>query len=394
MTPAKLSARRLLAAGSLFAALGAFGVASALPAAATQLVWANAQAWVGDGDLVTGYSTAISYGGETEDETRAEPVLGPLAEYTQIRGESRTLVNDRGALSEAVVERATVRLGVDDLIDLGMIDPVDETTEKPEDPPSEEPEEDTGRSGAEDDADREDLRDRESQWAEEEPAPETPFEEPSGGPSASPSEEDVIMLGEDDSETVSGDGNAVEFTLSDVRTSAAAAYDGSTEATFEYGELTAFGEPLVGFGGERLVEETLEVLDQDGEALAEVPVSVRFLVNEYAFEDEDDDWEGEGIRSSLTVWVQVGDPGVENGFAVNFADSWAIGSTHVSATEPGKDERGEGQQEVAAPNTRLATTGSSIVALITAAVVAVGGGTAATFLARKRTTAMDDQIED
>ena len=282
MTPAKLSARRLLAGGTLFVALGAFGVASALPAAATQLVWANAQAWVGDGDLVAGYSTAISFGGETEDETRAEPVFGPLAEYTQISGESRTLVNDRGALSEAVVERATVRLGVDDLIDLGMIDPVDGSSEEPEDTPSKEPEEDTGPSAAEDGPDKGDLGERESQWAEE-PTPETPFEEPSEDPSASPTEEDVILLGEGDSETVSADGNAVEFTLSDVRTSAAAAYDGSTEATFEHGELTAFGEPVVGFDGDQLVEETLEVLDEDGETLAEVPVSVRFLVNEHAF---------------------------------------------------------------------------------------------------------------
>lgn len=392
MTPAKLSARRLLAGGTLFVALGALGVASALPAGATQLVWANAQAWVSDGDLVTGYSTAISFGGETEDENDAEPVFGSLAEYARVKGESRTLVNDRGALSEAVVERATVRLGVDDLIGLGMIDPVGGDGEKPEDTPSEEPEEDTGRSGAQDGPD-EDLRDREPQRAEE-PTPDTPFQDPSDEPSPEPTEEEYVILGEGGSETVSGDGNTVEFTLTDVRTSAAAAYDGSPEATFEHGELTAFGEPVAGFDGDHMVEETLEVLDEEGETLSEVPVSVRFLVNEHVFEDEDEDWEGQGIRSSLTVWVQVGDPELENGFAVDFADSWAIGSTHVSASEPGRGERGEGQPEVADPNKRLATTGSSLVALVTAAVVAVGGGAAATFLARKRTTAMDDQIED
>ncbi len=397
MTPAEPSARRLLAGGTLFVALGAFGVVSALPAAANQLVWANAQAWVGDGDLVTGYSTAITIGGETEDEARADPVLGPMSEFAQVKGESRTLVNDMGALSEAVVERATVRIGVDDLIDLGMVDPVDGSVggsgESPEDTPTEEPTESTGHSGAEDDPGGGMPGDGEPSRTEE-PTPDTPFEGPSEVPSPVPTEDELVILGEGDSETVSADGNAVEFTLSDVRTSAAAAYDGSTEASFEHGELTAFGEPVAGFDGDHVVEERLEVLDEDGGTVAEVPVSVRFLVNEHVFEDEYKDWEGQGIRSSLTVWVQVGDRGAENGFAVDFADSWAIGSTRVSADESTSGERGEGQREVSAPDGRLATTGSSIVGLVTAAAVAVGGGAAATFLARKRTTAMDDQIED
>jgi hypothetical protein len=404
VTPVRLSARRLLVGGTLFVALGALGVASALPVSADQLVWSNAQAWVGDGDLVTGYSTAISFGGETEDEAVADPVFGPLAEYAQVRGESRTLVNSKGALSEAVVERASVRIGVDDLIDLGMIDADadHEAVEGVEDSPTGETEESGGpddgdepdrTGGAQEGPSEGDPRERESQWAEE-PTPNAPFQDPSESPSASPGDEYVVILGEDDSETVSTDSNAVEFTLTDVRTSAAAAYDGATEASFEYGGLTAFGEPVVGFDGDHLAEDTLEVLDDQGETTAEVPVSIRFLANEHTFDDENEDWDGEGIRSSLTVWVQVGDPELDNGFAVDFADSWAIGSTHIAATEPGKGERGEGQREIAVPSTRLATTGSSIVALVTAAGVAVGGGAAATFLARKRTTAMDDQIED
>ncbi|MBB5493357.1 hypothetical protein HNR07_004494 [Nocardiopsis metallicus] len=408
MTPAELSARRILAGGALFVALGALGVASALPASADQLVWSNAQAWVSDGDLVTGYSTAVSFGGDTEDEAVADPVFGPLAEYARVKGESRTLVNSKGALSEAVVERASVRIGVDDLIGLGMIDAASEAAEGAEDPPTEEPEEpeEPEESDGPDEANEpnrtegeqegppeDDAGERESQWAEE-PTPSPPFQDPSESPSASPGDEDVVILGEGDSETVSTDGNAVEFTLTDVRTSAAAAYDGSTEASFEYGELTAFGEPVVGFDGDHLAEDTLEVLDDQGDTTVEVPVSIRFLVNEHDFDDENEDWEGEGIRSSLTVWVQVGDPELGYGFSVDFADSWALGSTHAAATAPGKGERGEGQRETAAPSTRLATTGSSVVALVTAAVVAVGGGAAATFLARKRTTAMDDQIED
>lgn len=403
MTPAEPSVRRLLAGGFLFAALGAIGVASALPASADQLVWSNAQAWVSDGDLVTGYSTAISSGGENEDTAVADPLFGPLAEYARVRGESRTLVNGKGALAEAVVERASVRIGVGDLIDLGMIDAADgEAAGGGEGSPGDDPEERGGPAAA-DRPDRTDgaqevpsedgLGERESQRAEE-PTPHTPIPGPSEGPSASPGDEDVVVLGEGESDTASADGNVVEFTLTDVRTKAAAAYDGATEASFEYGELTAFGKPLAGFDGDHTVEETLEVLDDSGETAAEVPVSIRFLANEQTFDDDNEDWDGAGVRSSFTVWVQVGAPELDHGFAVDFADSWAIGSTRTAATEPGKGERGEGQREIAAPSTPLATTGSSLIGLVTAAAVAVGGGAAVTFLARKRTTALDDQIED
>lgn len=415
MTPAKPSARRLLAGGTLAVALGALGIASAAPASAGQLVWANAQAWVTDGDLVTGYSTAISFGGDTEDGAEAEELFGPLAEYAEVTGESSTLVDDEGSKAESVVERASVRLSVDDLIDLGMVDPAGEGAEgaqpseppsaSPSAPPSGPPEE--GRDGPDgqgesepgaEGGDRGDSSgDREPQRAEE-TDPDTPRASPSASPSAaSPAEdEDTVILGEGGSDNVSADGNALEFTLSDLRSSAVADYDGQTEATFEHGELTAFGDPVPHFDGDHTVEDTLEVFDEaSGDLLDEVPVSVRFLVNESGFEDEDEDWVGEGIRSSLTVWVQVGEPDRDNGFAVDFADSWAIGATHVSATKSDDGDRGgEELEETAAPSSRLATTGSSIVALVTAAVVAVGGGAAASFLARKRTTAMDDQIED
>lgn len=397
MTPARMSARRLLAGGALFAALGALGVVSALPASADQLVWANAQAWVGDGDLVSGYSTAISFGGETEDEAGADPVAGALAEFTRVEGESRTLVNDRGALAQSVVESATVRIGVDDLIGLGMIDPVDPPDTEAEETPSEVPEAETEPPAGTADGDgpaEEGEPGAPGPRSPDRPTPDTPFQDPSEEPGATPTEEDVVALGEGDSETVSSDANAVEFTLRDVRTSAAAAYDGATETSFEYGELTAFGEPVVDFDGDHLVEETLEILDEKGGTLAEVPVSVRFVASSDAFDDEDEDWEGEGVRSSLSVLVQVGDPEQARAFAVDFADAWAIGSTHIAPDAPGEGERGEGERETAAASQRLATTGSSLAALVTAAVVAVGGGATATFLARKRTTAMDDQIED
>ncbi len=396
MTPARMSVRRLLVGGTLFTALGALGVASASPASANQLVWANAQAWVGDGDLVSGYSTAISFGGETEDAAGADPVVGDLARFARVEGESRTLVNDRGSLAQSAVDRATVRIGVDDLIGLGMIDPVDGAGGEVEETPTPEPERGT-EPPVEDEGGPEEGEsgDQGPRWSDR-PTPDTPFQDPSEEPgaSATPSEEDVVVLGEEESETVSADSNAVEFSLTDVRTSAAAAYDGATETTFEYGELTASGEAVNDFEGDHLAEETLEVLDERGRTLVEVPVSVRFVTSSGTFDDEDEDWEGEGVRSSFSVSVQVGDPELGQGFTVDFADSWAIGSTHIAADAPGEGERGEGERETASASQRLATTGSSLVALVTAAVVAVGGGAAATFLARKRTTAMDDQIED
>lgn len=406
MTPAVPSARRLIAGGTLFVALGALGVASAGPAAASPLVWASSQAWVADGDLVTGYSTAISFGGERQDESTADPLLGPLAGFARVQGESRTVVADgTGASSQASVDQARVRLGVEDLVDLGMID-LPDGVEEPSPSPSEGPESEPPDPG-DDPTDNENdgsrtPPERDRQQADE-PTPDTPFEEPSSSPGESPPPEDVVILDEGEAENVSTDGNSIEFTLEDVRSTAAADYDGRTEATLEYGELTAFGVPIPDFEGEYTAEDTLEVLDADGGTAEEVPVSVRFIEHESGFADDQEGWRGEGVRSALTVWVQVGDPAAENGFAVDFADAWAIGSTHTTETENGDEggeraERGErGEEpgeEAAAPSRRLATTGSSIAALITAAVVAVGGGATATFLARKRTTAMDDRIED
>ncbi|SIO91257.1 hypothetical protein [Nocardiopsis sp. JB363] len=408
MTPAVPSARRFLAGGTLFVALGTLGVASAAPAAASPLVWASAQGWVADGDLVAGYSTAISFGGERQDESDAVPLFGPLAEYARVQGESRTaVVDETGASSQVRVDEARVRLGVEDLLDLGMID-LPEGVEAPSASPSDGLDDRSGDAPEEDDPEEsgdgaeETPPERDRQQADE-PTPDTPFEEPSPTPGESPSEEDVVILGEGDSENVSTDGNSIEFTLQDVRSTADAGYDERTEASLEYGELTAFGAPVPDFEGEYTAEDTLEVLDAEGETAEEVPVSIRFIEHESRFEDDQEGWKGEGVRSALTVWVQVGDPEDQNGFAVDFADAWAIGSVHGTETggDDGEDERVERgergekpEDEAAAPSGRLATTGSSIAALITAAVVAVGGGASATFLARKRTTAMDDRIED
>ncbi|MFE9243179.1 hypothetical protein [Nocardiopsis sp. NPDC006938] len=394
MTPAKPSVRRALVGGTLFVALGALGVVAALPASADQLVWANAQARVADGDLVSGHSEALGFGVETEDAAPAEPAQGPLSAFTRITGEGRTLVNDRGALSQTVVERATVRIGVDDLVGLGLVDPGQGRVEVPGQTPSPEPEPDSAPPGVNDDGAHEREDTGQGPRQAERPTPDAPFHDPSEEPGASPSEDDTVALGEGASETVSADANAIEFSLTDVRTSAAAAYDGSTETTFEYGELSAFGVPVADFDGDHRVEETLEVLDERGDTRAEVPVSIRFVAVSEAFDDEDEDWEGEGVRSALTVSVVVGDPELGQGFTADLADSWAIGSTHIAPEAPGEGERGEGERETSVASQRLATTGSSLAALVTAAVVAVGGGATATFLARKRTTAMDDQIED
>ncbi|WP_017603103.1 hypothetical protein [Nocardiopsis alkaliphila] len=382
-------------------ALSVFGVASAVPVSATPLIWAKAQAWVADGDLVTGYSTAIGFSGDLDDQSASDPLSGSLAEYARVEGESRSLVEDRsGASAQARVDRARVRVGVEDLIELGMIG-VPEGVDQPSVETSERPEETEGERGTSEgpNAPTDDSDDGERQRADE-PAPRAPFPESETSPSASPTPEDVVLLGEGESENVSTDGNTVEFTVEDVRGTATAGYDGRTEASLEYGELTAFGAPVPGAGdegGEYVAEEVLEVFDADGETVDEVPVGIRFLVQESTFEDDHEDWEGRGIRSALTVWVQIGDPEDGKGFAVDFAHVWAIGSTHVVGAEadPDGDEPADAAQDrITSPSNRLATTGGSVAALITAAVVAVGGGVSATFLARKRTTAMDDRIED
>ncbi|MEE2039425.1 hypothetical protein Q8791_19585 [Nocardiopsis sp. CT-R113] len=409
VTPAKPNARRLVGAGVLFAALGAIGPASALPASAstTPMVWGNAQAWVADGDVVTGYSTAVSFGGETEASDTADDLFGPMAAYMEIDGESHTLVDDEGARAAATVDTATFRMGVADLAAHGMVDvppgvELDEPSEEPREEPS--PEDSTPlQDDPSSDATGEErvpggAEEEGGQPPESEKSPEAPGDRPGEAPEPSPSEEDeVVVLDETNSDTVAADDNAVEFTLADVATTAGSGYAGSTEASFEHGDLTAFGVPVGPVGTDGVVvEDVLELFDEKGDVALSVPVSVRFVANETTFEDEDADWDGKGIRSWMTAWVQVGDPEEEQGFAVDFADSWALGSTYAASAPPVPGDKGEaaGEDTAARPDNRLATTGSSLAGLITAAVVAVGGGAAATFLARKRTTAMDDQIGD
>ncbi|QUX29577.1 hypothetical protein KGD83_03070 [Nocardiopsis akebiae] len=468
VSPAKLTARRLVRGGVLFAALGVLGAVPALPASADQLVWGNAQAWVADGDVVTGYSTATGFGGETEGSATAEDLFGPMAPYLEIDGESHTVVDADSARAASTVRTASFRMEVADLAARGLIDvppevdlpePSVSASPSPEaEPPSEgtpfrdEPSPDgdgadgtgggtggTGDTGGADDrtpsggdpadggAANEgsgdggdtpaDTGDQEAAQASEEPsdAPRNEPQEsaspspsslssPSGSSSPSPSAAgDVLLLDGAVAETVSADGNAVEFTLADVTATATAGYDGVTETTFAHGDLTAFGVsagPLGKNADGTVVEEVLEVFDEDGDVALEVPVRIRFEANETTFRDQDEDWDGRGGRSWMTVWVQVGEVGQERGFAVDFADAWALGSTYAATTPPSPGDKGDPEEEsprpeeVAGDDNRLATTGSSLAALITAAVVAVGGGAAATFLARDRTTAMDDRIED
>jgi len=369
------------------------------------MVWGNAQAWVADGDIVTGYSTAVSFGGETEASATTEDLFGPMAAYVEIQGESHTLVDGRGARASATVDTATFRMDVADLVAQGMVDvppgvepaepsadPEEETPREGDTPFHEEPSPDaTGEERLPGDTDGEG-----EQLQEPEESPEEPADRPVETPEQSPSEDDVIVLDESTSDTVAADDNAVEFTLTDVATTASADYGGSTEATFEHGDLTAFGVPVGPVGTDGVVvEDVLELFDEKGDVALSVPVSVRFVVNETTFEDEDADWEGMGVRSWMTAWIQVGDTEEEQRFAVDFADSWALGSAYAASTPAVPGDKGEAAEEEAArSDNRLATTGSSLAGLITAAVVAVGGGAAATFLARKRTTAMDDQIGD
>ncbi|MFJ6017911.1 hypothetical protein ACIQFP_01055 [Nocardiopsis alba] len=373
MTPAEPSfLRRLLTGGTLLVALGALGAVS-VPhqASATSLVQADARAWVADGDLVTGYSAMTGFGDDGEDRAGSETLRGPLARYARIQGESLSEVDgESGASAWSRVDTAEVRLDVPALVALGMIDLPGVPFETPEPP-----------AGAEDTA----------------PAEERGTGEPPGATSTPPSEsepegEEPLILGENETTNVLADDNAVEFTVADVYSSADARYDGRTRADLEYGELTAFGRTVPDFEDEYVAEEVLEVFDKNGRVVEEVPVSVRFLPDEASFDDEHEKGRGEGIRSSLTVSVQVGDPEDENGFVVDFAETRASGFGRDGVSgEEGVEEAGG--REAASPHL-LATTGGSIAALVTAAAVTVGGGTAATFLARKRTTALDDRIED
>lgn len=438
MTTTEPIVRRLLGGGVLCAALGALTVATAAPATASPSVWGNAQAWVSDGDLVSGYSTAISHGDDHADESTADESFGPLAEYAEIRGDSHTVVDTEGAHAYATVESATFRLEADDLVALGMIDVPDAEDDTGTDGDRDGSAGDTGEQGDRPSALEDEAAPDESEESEE------PADDPENGaeaddPEDDPDEESSSRPGEDEEEPDEDAGepqesespepgarpgdrateapvvgearlsplapvgaseadstDSVEFTVSDVDTTVTAGFDGRTRMGFEHGEITAFGEPVgkLERGDEgTTVADVLEVPGTDGGETEQVPVSVRFVVNESTFEDEDPEWDGTGARSWLTAWVQVGDPDDDNGFAVDLADSWALGSTHSSESGASDDKGGAAGPEER-PVGHLPTTGGSLAALVTAACVAVGGGAAATYLARGRTTALDDRIED
>lgn len=428
MTSTKPIVRRLLGGGVVCAVFGVLTVGTAAPANTSPLVWGNAQAWVSDGDAVGGYSTAISHGDAHEDESETEEISGPLTEYAEIRGSSYTLVDDEGAHAVSAVDSAVFRLEADDLVDLGVIDvpepgtdeggtedesdqtspPEEEdapdqgdapTTEPPENwAETDEPEADPGPEppprpgGGEEETDEGDGEPQQES-PEPEESPKTQATEP-------PARGDArLMPPAPVSASDSGGTDSVEFTVADVHTTVRAGYDGRTRTDFEHGEITAFGEPvgeLERAGQSTTVDEVLEVSGAGGGPGEGIPVSVHFVVNESEFEDEDTEWEGAGARSWLTAWVQIGGPDGDSRFAVDLADSWALGSTHVFESGASSPESKDGEAGVEEhPVSRLPTTGGdSLAAVLTAACVAVGGGCAAIYLARGRTTAMDDRIED
>lgn len=402
MTPERTTVRRLLSGTVMSTALAVVGLAVAAPAAADPLVWGSAQAWSSSGDAVSGYSTAISHGGSGEGEAVTESTFGALSPYIEIKGRTRTYIDVQGAHAEAVVESATLRMEADDLVDLGIVELPPEDGSTPgqtasgtstgqKAPPEDGPEERTAPSGGAPPPDD-----------DREPIPrQTPSVKPSvSGTWPSPGEDDVIVLDDSNTRRLSS-GGALTVTAADVTATASAGYDGTSATTFEHGDLTAFGiptGPLEGDGNGYRVEDVLEVLDGDGNVVEEVPVSVQFTRHQTAFDDEETGWEGGGARTWLGVLVRIGEGDGALEYTVDLADAWVLGSTYTAGGTPEPGGRSEsfhqGAVEEDRSGNRLAMTGSSLAALVTAAVIAVGGGGAATFLARKRPSALDDRFED
>src|SRR5699024_1674827 len=203
-----------------------------------------------DGDLAAGHSTAVGFGGDSQDHATAADVFGPLADYAEISGESRALVDQDGARAQARVESASLRLTVDDLIELGMIDPPstpdntdgDRPSDQEPEPDSTEEHEDTEpspESSESPDAPEENPPDEERQdpAATESPrateAPDENTEDPGMSdartlPLSSPNEDDPKERSPRATD-VDGEEVAVEFTVADLVTSADAQYDGTTE---------------------------------------------------------------------------------------------------------------------------------------------------------------------
>lgn len=380
----RVTARRILQGGAAFAALGALGVATALPAAAdTQTVgWAHA-------NVADGYGVAETYiTPQGESDSASSGYSGALDEYFSIEASTSAAVDGSGATSTTTVSSATLRLTAADVEEI--ISQAEEETEdeaededEPAETPSEEPAEDDtdAEETPGDDGDAEETPDATTPPVETPEAPEVP-EVPETGSEENSADEapaPLVELDEGDIDlSAGGEEIVLSATISGASVTTTQSWDGSVSHSVEPGSVS------------------YEVNELD--AVVGAPYQEQ---GAYTSDDAGFDWDD--AYTALLVDITV--PG-------EFEGGYVLGVTYasvgVTAEDPGNGGGGDGGGEDGGddktpppsrdaaelpkpepkPTEALATTGSPLTGLIAAgAAIAAGGGAAAYFARRKKNTA-------
>lgn len=119
MKNARVSARRVLQGGAAFAALGALGLATAMPAYADTYGWGYASAVGGEGASETYV---------TQDQTISNSFSSGIGGWLTVDGTTTATVNADGASATTVIDTARILITLDDLEDI--LDPEEDAEEE------------------------------------------------------------------------------------------------------------------------------------------------------------------------------------------------------------------------------------------------------------------------
>lgn len=405
MKNARVSARRVLQGGAAFAALGALGLATAMPAYADTYGWGYASAVGGEGASETYV---------TQDQTISNSFSSGIGGWLTVDGTTTATVNADGASATTVIDTARILITLDDLEDI--LDPEEDAEEeKTEEDDSENDDTDetdgpddtdlgNGGDDGNDDGASQDPGGPPSESVEPgedtvTPAPDTdPEPSPTPEPSEAPetdadgaantadenvdnASDDVIELNEENSELVDGgDTVVIEATVSGATVSTSQSWGGDVSHDAFEGTVSLPDEVSALSNGEEVTVEVLPVVDQ-GVVQTE---DAGFLWNDaytnlyLAFSVDGEIVNGYTIAESAA--------GITTGAADGGGDTGGgeEGDDKTPPKERDEDTLPKTDVEDAKDAEPLATTGSPVIGLIAAGAAIAAGGGAAAYLARRK----------
>lgn len=415
----------MLQGGAAFAALGALGIATAMPAYADTYGWGYASAVGGDG---------VSETYITQGQTVSNSFSSGIGGWLTVDGTTTATVNAEGASATTVVDSARILITLDDLEDILDPDADDEDDEEEEeeaektdedDGETDETEETDGTDGPEEtepvegeDGSSQEPGDSPSENVDpggdtgvpvpdETPEP-TPTPQPSPSPEADADEavdtvdtsaddtlDEVIELNEENSELVDGgDTVFIEATVTGATVSTSQSWGGDVSHHAFEGDLSVPDEVTTLANGDEVEIALVPVVDQ-GVSQAE---DAGFLWNDaytnlyLAFSVDGEIVNGYTLAESAAgITTGATDGGGDTGGGDGGDGENDEGDDKTPPRERDKDTLPASDVKDAEP---LAKTGSPLIGLIAAgAAVAAGGGAAAFLARRKKNNAEVDETE-